>query len=172
MAPRPKEEHFALSALRSRWALLALTAAILLAAGFSLLTSSWRPETASSWAGLAAIALAYQLLFHYRDLALNHRPGKSRLLAAFGPGTQLSLLRLLCIGVLAGFLFQARPGGWLAWAPFCLNLLANSTDFFDGYLARLSGQVTELGRKLDLDLDGRGLLIVSLLAVQYGAVPA
>ncbi len=161
-----------LNQLRCRWLSFAALAGALVVAGGWLLAAQQGQAYALNWAALAAAVLLYQLLFHVRDLNLNHRPGENQLLPSLGPGTWLSLLRLLCIGLLAGFLFQSRPIGWLAWAPFFINLLANATDFFDGYAARLSGQVTELGRKLDLDLDGRGLLVVSLLAVQYGAVPA
>jgi hypothetical protein len=41
-------------------------------------------------------------------------------------------------------------------------------DLFDGYVARRSGHVTRLGEKLDLDLDVRGMLLGSVLAVQFG----
>lgn len=172
MAAPAHSPSTALINLRRRWLVLSLLAAAVLAAGYWLLATQQGQTYAASWVALAAAVLLYQILIHLRDLRLNHRPGETQLLPTFGPGTWLSLLRLLCIGLLAGFLFQSRPSGWLSWAPFFLNLLANATDFFDGYAARISGQVTELGRKLDLDLDGRGLLVVSLLAVQFGAVPA
>lgn len=104
------------------------------------------------------------------DLDLNKPPTKTRLLSRFGLGTWLSLLRLLCISLLAGFLFAPLPAGWLAWVPFALNLVCNFTDFSDGYAARVTGSVTRLGEKLDQDLDGRGVLVATLLAFHYGAV--
>jgi CDP-diacylglycerol--glycerol-3-phosphate 3-phosphatidyltransferase len=44
-------------------------------------------------------------------------------------------------------------------------------DYLDGYLARLTHHVTGLGSRLDMEFDGLGVLVVSLLAVWYGQLP-
>lgn len=50
---------------------------------------------------------------------------------------------------------------WASWSAFGLFALAGVTDFFDGYLARATGQVSKLGRFLDPIADK--LLIASVL---------
>jgi CDP-diacylglycerol--glycerol-3-phosphate 3-phosphatidyltransferase len=75
------------------------------------------------------------------------------------------------VAFLAGFLLVARPPGVLAWMPAILKVIADFTDFFDGIAARLSDHATILGETLDLNLDGLGMLVVTLLAFQYGNVP-
>lgn len=149
----------ALAALRRRWLLLAAAQLLALAAGYRLLNSA-------AWLQLAAAFAAWQLFVLYRDLPLN-APKSGRLRPDFGAGTWLSGLRLIALSLLAGLL-ALPPSGQLALLPFALALLFNLSDLFDGYLARRSGVVTPLGAKLDLDLDGRGMLIVTLLAVRYG----
>jgi CDP-diacylglycerol--glycerol-3-phosphate 3-phosphatidyltransferase len=152
----------ALAALRRRWLLLVAGQLLALAAGYRLLNSA-------AWLLLAAAFAAWQLLVLYRDLPLNKAGAKSgRLPPDFGAGTWLSGLRLIALGLLAGLLALPRSIGELAWLPFALALLFNLSDLFDGYLARRSGVTTPLGAKLDLDLDGRGMFIVTLLAVRYG----
>jgi CDP-diacylglycerol--glycerol-3-phosphate 3-phosphatidyltransferase len=44
-------------------------------------------------------------------------------------------------------------------------------DGLDGYLARLTHQATKLGETLDMEFDALGLLIATLLAVQYHQLP-
>jgi CDP-diacylglycerol---glycerol-3-phosphate 3-phosphatidyltransferase len=93
------------------------------------------------------------------------------LLPALGWGNLLTWLRGLWIVWLAGFLFLPRPEGWLAWLPGLLYLVAALADLFDGYLARRSNMLSRLGEKLDLLLDGLGVLLAAVLVVQYGQVP-
>lgn len=84
----------------------------------------------------------------------------------------MTILRGILVAGLSGFLFLPRPEGWLAWLPAILYTLSDATDFFDGYLARRSGRVTQLGEILDLRLDGSGVMVAAMLAVKYGQVPA
>jgi CDP-diacylglycerol--glycerol-3-phosphate 3-phosphatidyltransferase len=170
MAPVSNPGTHTLRDLRLRWLLLAAASIFLVLGGFLLFSANWA-SAARQWSLLATIALAYQLIFHYPDLRLNHRTGESTPLPGFGPGTLASLSRLVCIGLLAGFLGLPRPPGALAWLPFAIYFFANINDLLDGYLARRFEHETELGAKLDMDLDGRALLLVSLLAYQYGVVP-
>lgn len=150
--------------LRRHWLLLAIVFAACLLAGFRLLGAAWLLP--------AAGVGAWQLFVLYRHLPLNRRAGKAaRLRPGFGPGVWLSALRLVSLSLLAGFLALPRPGGQMAWLPFGLALLFNLSDLFDGYLARRTGSATQLGAKLDLDLDARGMLVLSLLLVHYGIAP-
>ena len=92
-------------------------------------------------------------------------------LPTFGWGNRLTLFRGLAISMVAGFLFSPWPNGWLAWLPMLLYTTADIADYLDGYLARITNHATALGERLDMEYDGLGMLIVSLLAVWYGQLP-
>lgn len=126
---------------------------------------------AQHWFLLAAVVLAFELWQVWRALPLNHREGENEVLPTFGPGNGLSLARGTLIALLAGFLLLPRPEEMLAWLPAALYILADFTDFFDGYLARRSNMVTRLGERLDMNHDALGVMVATLLAFQYGTVP-
>jgi CDP-diacylglycerol--glycerol-3-phosphate 3-phosphatidyltransferase len=159
MSPKSTANDRAFRELRRQWFLAVVHGAIVLA----LAWNSWGQSP--WWLALAMAVLATQLavLFFYLP---THAAGK-KLAPLFGLGTWLSLLRLVLLSLLAGFL-TGRLSGPLAWVPFALALAFNLLDLADGYAARVSRTATKLGERLDLDLDGRGMLLVPLLAVIYG----
>jgi CDP-diacylglycerol--glycerol-3-phosphate 3-phosphatidyltransferase len=162
----------ALVSLRKGWFLLLILQALLLATGTMILLGWWDDQYAIRWLGLAALSSMLFLGNLWRSLKLNTRPGEDDLLAGFGPGNLLTILRGLFLALLIGFLFSPRPPVWLAWVPGSLYSIVAIADLFDGYLARKFDHQTLLGEKLDLSLDGLGMLFASLLLVQYGQVPA
>lgn len=123
------------------------------------------------WLALSGVVLAYALWILWRNLSANHRYDETKLLPTLGPGNGLTLVRGLCIGLLAGFLFGPWPPGALAWVIVLLYTLTDIADYFDGYLARRANHVTPLGGVLDMEFDGLGTLIVILLAVSFGQLP-
>ena len=123
------------------------------------------------WLLLSGLILSYNLFVIWRNLPANHRHGEATLLPALGPGNALTLVRGLCIGLLAGFLFGPWPSGALAWLIVLLYTLTDVADYFDGFLARRANHVTELGGVLDMEFDGLGTLVVILLAVSFGQLP-
>jgi CDP-diacylglycerol--glycerol-3-phosphate 3-phosphatidyltransferase len=139
--------------------------------GYELLLRVWPSPYAQRWIIVAIGVLGYELWFLWRGLKHNRRQGETILLPTFGLGNTLTLLRGLSIGLLAGFLFSPRPSGGLAWLPALLYTLAAGADGLDGYLARLTRRATELGERLDMEFDALGLLIATLLAVQYHQLP-
>ena len=138
-------------------------------AGYALLREHW--PYAGRWLSLSGLILALLLAALWRKLPLNRSTSTGELEPTFGPGNDLSLARALAIGLLAGFLFSPWPPGALAWAIAGLYTTASIADGFDGFLARRSGRVTELGQWLDIELDGLGIIIVSLLGIGYGQLP-
>jgi len=160
----------ALRSLRLRWAILSFVCFLVVLVFYFFLKPNLLAEAALAWFSLAVGALAYQLAILFFDLGKNLSLSTKRLVAHFGPGLWVSAARLLLLSLLAGFLLIARPQERLAWLPFALALSFNLSDLFDGYLARRSGISTQLGAKLDLDLDGRGILVNSLLVIHYGQV--
>jgi CDP-diacylglycerol--glycerol-3-phosphate 3-phosphatidyltransferase len=165
-----QRQEAALSSLQGSLLRLAFLWAAVWLLTYLLLQQEW--ESANRWLLLSGIVLASILWHVRRKLALNHAPLSADLLPELGPGNQLTLVRGLLLGLLAGFLFSPWPMGALAWFVAGIYTAASLTDAFDGVIARRSGRVTKLGQLLDVELDGLGVLIVILLAVGYGQLPA
>jgi CDP-diacylglycerol--glycerol-3-phosphate 3-phosphatidyltransferase len=89
-----------------------------------------------------------------------------------GLANWLSVIRGALIALLFGFVAAPWPEGWRAWLPGILYVTASLMDFADGYAARRMQRESVLGEKLDMNLDGMGILAASLVAIGYGQVPA
>ena len=161
-----------LSILRKKWIGLVILQILLVAAVTPLLVAWWENQAVMRWLGLAGISSLVYFAALWRRLEFNHPPAASKILPDFGPGNLLTILRGMLLMILAGFLFSPWPQGWLAYIPGLLYISAALADLFDGYLARKSHHESRLGQELDLSLDGLGILIASILLVQYGQVPA
>lgn len=158
-----------LVSLRRQWLITALIWTAVWLGFFAYLRPIW--PYSGRWLTLSGLVLAYGLWILWRHLPDNHRPGETELLPSIGPGNALSLLRGLCIVLIAGFLFGPWPMGALAWVIVLLYTLADIADYFDGYLARRANHVTSLGNALDMEFDGLGTLVVIMLAVSFGQLP-
>ena len=158
-----------LAYLRRQWLFTALLWAAVWLAFFAWLRPVW-PHS-DRWLAFSGLALAYGLGVLWRNLPANHRTGEEALLPSLGTGNLLTLVRGLCIGLLAGFLFGPWPQGALAWIVVLLYTVTDIADYFDGYLARRANHVTPLGGVLDMEFDGLGTLVVILLAVSFGQLP-
>jgi len=164
-------ENSILRILRLRWLSLTILAGLFLAGIFIMLHQVWQPEMAWRWLTLASLPAVFLQVILWQGLALNTRIGEIALLPDLGPGNRLTFMRGMLTAALAGFLFLPVPPGWLAWLPGLLYTTAALADLFDGYLARRSDHVTRLGERLDMSLDGLGVLIGAILVIQYGKAP-
>ena len=154
-----------------RWFGIVTLTGIFLGLIYLWLQASWTPQYTNRWLGLAAFFSAALLAMVWRGLSYNYRPGERKILPSIGAGNQLTIMRGVMIAFLAGFIFSPLPSGWLVWLPGLIYILAALFDLFDGYLARRTNQVTRLGKILDMNLDGLGVLVGCLLIVQYGQAP-
>jgi len=161
-----------LRSLRREWALFAAFCLSFLAGIFALLSVAWQPGLALRWLPLPALVTAYLLRVLWLNLGANHREGTDNLLPDLGWGNRLTLLRGVLVAGMMGFLALPKPEGWLIWIPGILYVLSNVTDFFDGYVARITDRMTRLGKLLDMSFDGLGVLAASVLVVLYGQAPA
>jgi len=83
----------------------------------------------------------------------------------------LTYARIAAVPVVVGLLFwQSIFAGplWLRWVALALFIAAGVTDFFDGYLARMWGQQSSLGRMLDPIAD-KLLVAACLLMLAAGS---
>ncbi len=84
--------------------------------------------------------------------------------------TWITLTRLLAVPGL--FFLLVHPTESQRWWATAIFLVAASTDWLDGYLARRLNQVTELGKFLDPLVDKLLILAPLLILVGFGEVPA
>jgi CDP-diacylglycerol--glycerol-3-phosphate 3-phosphatidyltransferase len=162
--------------LQRQWRLAVVLTLLLLFTGFIILHRLWQPAMSKRWILQAAMIAAYTLWLLRSGLKLNYHPHQQVLLADLGGGTWITLLRGMLIAMVAGFLFQPRPGSssgnyWLSWVPGVIYLAAAGLDYVDGLMARISNHETRLGELLDIKIDALGLLIAPLLAVGYRQLP-
>jgi len=136
---------------------------------YGLLSPVW--PYAQRWLFFSGLMLGTVLWVLWRGLPQNYRLGESTLLPELGLGNHLSLFRGLLIGLLAGFLLSPRPVEPLAWLVAFLYTVACIADGLDGYVARRANHATVLGQRLDMEFDGLGVAVVSLLAIWYGQLP-
>ena len=73
----------------------------------------------------------------------------------------LTICRILVIPIIVALIYLKSPFyGWLAFVLFCL---ASITDYFDGYIARIRNEVSNLGTFLDPIADK--LLVASVILI-------
>ena len=73
----------------------------------------------------------------------------------------LTLTRIIVIPVIVACIYLKSP--WYGWIAFILFCLASITDYFDGYLARLRNEVSNLGTFLDPIADK--LLVAAVILI-------
>jgi CDP-diacylglycerol--glycerol-3-phosphate 3-phosphatidyltransferase len=158
-----------LKALKWQWLIVAAVWLLVWLAGYLLLQPIWPNH--NRWLLLSGLSLVYGLWVLWKGLPENRHTKTAALLRSLGPGNYLSLVRGLCIGLLAGFLFGPWPPGALAWWIVLLYTIADVADYLDGYVARRANHTTMLGGILDMEFDGLGTAVVILLAISFGQLP-
>lgn len=144
------------------WAVLVFTGLIM--------GGLWSWGSAAQWllqAGLLWILVLYEARGY---LPLNRKGPETVLYSRLGLANQLTILRGWLIACTGGFLFQQSPPGVLAIVPAGFYAVSAIIDRIDGFAARKTGQVSQMGMELDTVFDALGLAIAPLLAVWYGKI--
>ncbi|MBP8657609.1 MAG: CDP-alcohol phosphatidyltransferase family protein, partial [Fervidobacterium sp.] len=84
----------------------------------------------------------------------------------FNVPNTISWLRIISTAVIVLLMYL----NW-NWAAFVLFLIASISDYFDGYIARKTGAVTQLGKVLDQMSDKILITSVLICFVESGFVP-
>lgn len=85
--------------------------------------------------------------------------------------TAVTLSRGAALAVFAGFLVAGLPTGRAAWLPAVLFAIAAGLDTVDGAIARATDTVSDLGGRLDTEMDGLTVLLGTVLIVAADLVP-
>lgn len=158
-------------ALKRRWWIVVLAFSLTALGGYALFYVTWHPTRASHWSLGAAGALAYVLGYTRVHLPLNRYHAEASVLPELGLSNSLTLIRGLLYGLLAGFVVLPAPSGLWAFVPGALYTVASLTDLLDGRIARQRGETTDLGAKLDVEVDSVGILVAFILGVKFQQVP-
>lgn len=149
-----------------------LASGLFLLTFFILLRQNLGDQFALRWLIPAGGITAYIFYFLYVHLRENHlKTSPATLLPTLGLANWITLSRASLIAVLAGFLLCPWPEGWLSWVPGIVYLVSVCMDIADGFVARSTGRVTNLGEVLDMQWDSVGFLVASFLSVLYGQTP-
>lgn len=123
------------------------------------------------WGGISLIIIIWQNIRFYRKLTKNRKNDNSPLIADIGIANWITLTRGVLIAFLSGFILMVKPDNWILWVPATIYLIASILDYLDGIVARLTNSGTLLGAELDIDMDGLGVIVASLVAIHYGQIP-
>lgn len=152
---------------RDRW-LLGVVAVPLAAFSAFAFDVSHVPTPTAAFAFGVATTLSIELVVVWRALeATRSDAGWPRITLA----TVVTIGRGSVLAVLAGFLFVEVPAGPTAWLPGALFATAAVLDGVDGRLARATDSVSELGRRLDTEMDALTVLVGAALVVSNGLAP-
>ena len=128
------------------------------------------PRMLTLWLLGATSLSTYGLGFLVWHAAENAPDSTAGPLPRLGPGTIVTLLRMSCLSLLAGYVLSP-PERTELWLVAGLYAAIGGGDWLDGFLARRTGYETRLGERLDMQVDVLGMLVVPLIAVTVGRLP-
>lgn len=85
----------------------------------------------------------------------------------FGPANQITLVRALLVAGLAILVGQPATS-IVAWRVVVIAIVATLLDGVDGWVARRTGTVSAFGTRFDMETDAALILVLAILAWQYG----
>jgi len=151
-----------------RWPLAATVATVAAVGGLLTLDRLWTAGPPPEFLlGVGAVLGLELAVFRRTIRRASREAGPERLTLA----TWVTVARATALALFAGFVVAGPPVATLAWAPGVLYALVAGLDAIDGALARTRGAVTELGARLDREIDSLAVLAGAIAAVSYGAAP-
>lgn len=89
----------------------------------------------------------------------------------FGPANSVTFLRAVLVCWIAGAIGQAGSD-WASWFIVGIGSIALALDGVDGWVARKYRCASDFGARFDQEIDALLILILSVLAVQFGKAGA
>jgi len=151
------------TAVWQRWASTLLWIGFLAGGSVSVLQARWVFELSTAFLG--GVAGGLLIVSATVGWSLSRVEGPITL------ATAVTLGRGAALVVFAGFLVAGFPTGRAAWLPAVLFALAAGLDTVDGALARATDSVSDLGARLDTEMDGLTVLIGTVAVVSTDLVP-
>jgi len=147
-----------------RWSASTLWIGLLVGTAVGVLTVGWETQPSPPFllgvgGGLVAVLAAV-------GWPISQADGQSITAA-----TVVTLSRGAALAVLAGFLAVGLPASQGVWLPAVLFGLAAGLDAVDGLIARATNSVSELGGRLDTEMDGLTVLFGTIFVVTADLVP-
>jgi phosphatidylglycerophosphate synthase len=84
----------------------------------------------------------------------------------------VTAIRASLVALLAGFIVRSAASREEAWAAVVIATVAAVLDGVDGWLARRSGTTSAFGARFDMETDALLVLVLSVLAWQWGKAGA
>ena len=165
------DESLRIESLGQELTRLAVGGMLTLGLGAFWLSAVWGASASLQWLAQSTVLWLFIWFQTAKRLTLNRADPQSAIYARLGWGNRLTLLRSWLIAATGGFLFQVRPeGAWLSWLPGMIYFFGAVLDRVDGFVARRTGQMSQLGIELDTVSDALGLAVAAALAWNYGQV--
>jgi len=152
-----------------RWSLATIAGSLLATLAVLVLDAGWSGGPPDSFLAGVGIVLLVEFGILWRllspiDPTTGARPITLASWVTIGRGVPVALL--------AGFLFVPSVTGTIAWIPAALFAAATLFDAVDGSIARASDSVSELGGRLDDEIDSLAILVGTIVSVVHGLAPA
>lgn len=148
-----------------QWSATTLWIGLLVAGAVGALIVGWESDLSAQFLwGVAGGLLTVSAVVGWLIRRTNDQP--------ITLATILTLSRGAALAVFAGFLAVGLPTGAGEWLPAVLFALAAGLDAVDGRLARATDSVSELGGRLDTEMDGLTVLFGTIFVVIADLVPA
>ena len=116
---------------------------------------------------LPAAILLFELWFLRTRLPLNRPTGGGPLFRTLGAANILTLSRGILIAWFSIFMLYVPDDLWIRWIAVGFFTCAVIADFLDGFLARRIGWASELGIKLEGELDSLAIFVASVVLVAW-----
>ncbi len=128
----------------------------------------WSTVFTLEFLGWVVLVFGLELLVVGSVIERTHRQvGHQRITLA----SWITIARAGALAVLVGFLVVGPTTEGMAWVPSALFGIAVVLDGVDGALARAMGSVTELGSRLDTEVDALTTLVGAAAVVAAGTAP-
>jgi CDP-diacylglycerol---glycerol-3-phosphate 3-phosphatidyltransferase len=146
----------------------AIGLALLTALGAAGIAVAWPSARSVAFAGWVAPALIVVVVA--TGVAIE-RTTRSEGAEPLTVASWITLTRGAALAALVGVLGVGVDGGLVAWLPALLFAAVGLLDAVDGAVARSIDSVTDLGARLDAEIDGLATLVGSIAVVATGAAP-